>query len=216
MAYHPDLLRLLNPGSRYTEPDSGLQFVIERHRLSDVVLPTGQVTACDPLAAGSDAPPLPVEVPPGRYPLQAWVASHIDGDQEIDRRVAALQLVTRDVPIARWELAAEPEQIAELGDGSYLGFGVDAGCATLSDPVALQALDQWDYDRVEDTFIPLEFPERPVPGAIEAVTDPASGANVIVVSSGWGDGIYPTFVCYGASGEFCGYVIDFLVTPPEE
>ncbi|MEU8180700.1 DUF4241 domain-containing protein [Micromonospora sp. NPDC049044] len=43
--------------------------------------------------------------------------------------------------------------------------------------------------------------------------DLATGANVITVSSGWGDGIYPTFVGYAADGEVTSYVTDFLVIP---
>jgi hypothetical protein len=35
-----------------------------------------------------------------------------------------------------------------------------------------------------------------VPGALGAITEEQSGANVIVVTSGWGDDCYPTFIGY--------------------
>ncbi|GAA2357232.1 hypothetical protein Cme02nite_50810 [Catellatospora methionotrophica] len=36
---------------------------------------------------------------------------------------------------------------------------------------------------------------------------------MITVSSGWGDGIYPTFIGYAAEGKVTSYVTDFLVIP---
>jgi hypothetical protein len=63
-------------------------------------------------------------------------------------------------------------------------------------------------------YIPDELPEAPVPAAISAVTDEATGANVATVGSGWGDGRYPTFIGYNAGGEVTCFVTDFIVAPP--
>lgn len=38
---------------------------------------------------------------------------------------------------------------------------------------------------------------------------------MITVSSGWGDGIYPTFTEYAANGNVTSYVTDFLVIPDQ-
>jgi hypothetical protein len=52
------------------------------------------------------------------------------------------------------------------------------------------------------------------PGGLRtAVTDEPTGANVTVVSSGWGDGLYPTFIGYAASGAVASFVTDFMVVP---
>lgn len=213
MAYHPDLVSLLTVGRRHVDPGMGFPWVMERHELPPVVLSTGVVTACDPLVDGRP-PPLPVTVPPGRYPLIAWVAAFDDASQEVERRVAALQLLVRDVPIVGWELATGGEDINALEGSAYTGFSVDSGCAALADVAALDALDQWEHTKVEETFAPANFPLWPVPGALDAITDTPTGANIVVVSSGWGDGVYPTFICHGAGGEFSGYVVDFLISPP--
>jgi hypothetical protein len=86
--------------------------------------------------------------------------------------------------------------------------------ATLADQAALQALSTWDFDRVDDVYIPAQLPEAP--GAIGAVTDERTGANVVTVNSGWGDGVYPTFIGYTAHGEVASFVTDFMVVPPDE
>jgi hypothetical protein len=36
---------------------------------------------------------------------------------------------------------------------------------------------------------------------------------VVSVSSGWGDGVYPTYVGYSAGGAVTSFVTDFLVVP---
>jgi hypothetical protein len=180
-----------------------------------VHLPTGQVVGCDPLTGAYEAPPFTVAVPAGTYPLNAWVAVLRRDGVEQQRRVAALQLAVNDEAVARYEMALTAGQdAAELGEDEYFGFGVDAGTATLADLTAVRALAEWDYDRLDATYIPAQHPAAPVPGGIiSSVTDEPTGANVTVVSSGWGDGAYPTFIGYTASGAITSFVTDFMVIP---
>ncbi|MCG5462746.1 DUF4241 domain-containing protein [Micromonospora sp. MED01] len=211
MPYTPDLDRLLTPGARYTDQHGG--YLIEVHPAGDVVLPTGQVVGCDPLVC-PEGEPFTVTVPPGRYAARAWVAVVLRENAEVDRRVAAFQLVVSDEPTISWEPAVAGDQdVATLGADDYFGYGVDAGTGTLADPTALSVLEGWDYDRVEDVFIPDELPSSPVPGLITAVLDEASGANVVTVTTGWGDGCYGTWIGRTADGRITSFVTDFMVVP---
>jgi len=216
MAYTPDLDRLLTDGGVFR--DEHATFVIEPHLVGDVVLPTGQVVGCDPLVSADSQPPFTVTVAPGSYALRAWVAVLYQTERvEWQRRVAALELVIRPEAAARWELALiDGNDPDELTGDEFFGYGVDAGTGTLADLTAIRALADWDYDRIEDVYIPAVFPERPVPGAIGAVTHEQTGANVITASSGWGDGAYPTFIGYTAQGDVASFVTDFLVVPRGE
>ena len=215
--YLPDLNRLLTPGAAFPDasaPDEGAEYVMESRPAGDVVLPTGQVVGCDPLAF-PEPEAYTVAVPPGTYPLRVWVAVLQQAGAEWDRHVAALQLVVRDEPAVRWEPAlVNGQDVSELEGDAFFGYPVDAGTGTLADAVAITALGDWDYDRVEAAFIPAQVPDAPVPGGVfPAVTDEATGANVMVVTSGLGDGAYPTFIGYAESGEVTSFVTDFLVLP---
>ncbi len=211
MPYQPDLDRLLTPGARYHEDP--YEYVVEPQRLDDVVLPSGAVVACDPLVFASTEP-FAATVAPGRYRLVAWVAVLFKEGAEHQRRNAALQLVIRSEPVARWELALQPGQDpAELGDREFFGFAVDAGCGALADRAATAAIETWDEERVDEVFIPADYPRAPVPGLVPAVVDAATGANVVLVTSGWGDGVYPTFVGRTAGGAVASFVIDFRAVP---
>ncbi|MFG2047543.1 DUF4241 domain-containing protein [Micromonospora sp. NPDC048935] len=211
MPYTPDLDRLLTSGARFTDQHGA--YLIEAHPVGDVVLPTGQVVGCDPLVC-PEAEPFTVTVPPGRYAARAWVAVVLREDAEVDRRVAALELVVSAEPTTHWELAVAGDQdVATLGADDYFGYGVDAGAGTLADPTALAALEGWDEDRIEEVFNPVELPMSPVRGLITAVLDEASGANIVTVATGWGDGCYGTWIGRAADGRVTSFVTDFMVVP---
>ncbi|SCG38048.1 DUF4241 domain-containing protein [Micromonospora coxensis] len=210
MPYLPDLTTVLVDGARITQ--GGVEYVIKARGVGMVTLPSGQVVGCDPLIAPDTAAPFTVTVEPGRYRLDAWVAAVHQSGSEPQDRTAALQLVISDQPTMRWELAlTNGQDPTELGADGFFGYPVDAGVGTLADAVAVGALAHWEFDQVDEVFIPAQVP--PAPAAVDAITDEASGANVIIVSSGWGDGIYPTFIGYAADGEVTSYVTDFLVIP---
>jgi hypothetical protein len=100
-----------------------------------------------------------------------------------------------------------------LGDVAFPA-GQVVGC----DPLMTRSPSRFRWRRAPARCGPGSRPctgdgAEQVPGAAGAVTDEPSGANVILVSSGWGDGAYPTFVGYAAAGEVSSFVTDFMVVP---
>lgn len=210
MPYIPDLDSRLTPG-RSIEA-KGITYVVRPYDLGPVVLPSGRVVGCDPLV--SHTTPFTDTVTPGQYLLRAWIVVLYKDGAEWQRRVGALQLVILDEPATRWTMALLPDQdLASLDDDSYFGYGVDAGTGTLADRVAIEALNTWDYDRIDEVFIPARIPDDPVEAVMSAVVDEATGANVYVVGSGWGDGHYPTYVGWTTEGTITSFVTDFGVLP---
>jgi hypothetical protein len=182
-----------------------------------VTSPTGQIVGCDPIIVGPASlpflAPYTTTVPAGRYPLYAWVATIRRGEHEPQERVAALQLVVDDQPPARWELAL-PEGMdhAELDEDGLVGYTSEAGTGTLADVVAVRALCGWE-DGGTEVFIPAD--DVLTQTGIDVVTDEATGANVIAVQSGWGDGFNPTFIGFADDGAVTSFVTDFSVIPDE-
>ncbi|MFC4063448.1 DUF4241 domain-containing protein [Actinoplanes subglobosus] len=211
MPYSPDLTAILRAGARF-EAD-GIAYVIERLPVGTVVAPTGEITACDPLTGARGAEAFTVTIEAGAYPLTAWVAVVSREEREPQHRTAALELTVSDQPAVRWEMALNEGQdvgVLDEADG-YFGYPVDAGVGTLADLSAVTALAEWDYDQLEEVYIPAQIPPGPAP--IDGLIDETTGANVITVSTGWGDGVYPTFVGYAADGTISAFVTDFLVIP---
>jgi hypothetical protein len=212
MVYAPDLTTMLVDG--YRRSRLWTSFVIESRALAPAVLPTGRIVASDGFPS-RDGGAFAVTVPPGTYPMYAWVAVIKKRGKEVDRRNAALELRVGEAPTVSWEMALTGDaSLDDLKDeDDFIGFTVDSGCATLADADACEALRRWDFDRFESVYIPRPLPQKPVPGYVTAVVDPATGANLSVVGSGLGDGVYPTFIGRDAEGGITRFVIDFMLLP---
>ncbi|RUL95083.1 DUF4241 domain-containing protein [Verrucosispora sp. FIM060022] len=53
----------------------------------------------------------------------------------------------------------------------------------------------------------------PVVAQLAVVVEERTGANVYVVGSGWGDGVYATYIGRTAEGDMASFVTDFRVVP---
>lgn len=226
MPYLPDLERFFRPGvlHRTTRPSTTdgkppwvTETVVEPVHAGEVVLPSGRIVACDHLA-DPGREPFTVTVEPGTYPYVVWTTleSYTTGMRP-SRDVAALQVVVRDEPATRWEMAlVEGQDIAKIADDdrAFFGFPVDAGVGTLASPEALAALDTWDEGDIEEAFIDpgTELSERTgVRWLADVVADEATGANVLSTQSGYGDGYYASYVGRGADDAVVSFVVWFAL-----
>ncbi|CAM5510441.1 DUF4241 domain-containing protein [Streptomyces griseorubiginosus] len=213
-----DYTWLFTPGSTFAY-ESGLTGVIHVAGGGELDLPTGQVVASDPFVylGSGDIAPFTVSVPPGRYRVEAAVATLSRPDEPpADRphlRVAAARLVIRTEPTTTWELALRPDQDpAELGDDEFYGYGVDAGTGCFYDAAAEEAFPEVQEDEDEgplwDAFENSDWSPGP-----HLVTSPSTGHTLVAFTSGWGDGFYPTWIGRSASGEVTCFLTDFFVAP---
>ncbi|TCR18793.1 DUF4241 domain-containing protein [Streptomyces sp. BK205] len=213
-----DYTWLFTPGSTFAY-ESGITGVIHVAGGGELDLPTGQVVASDPFVylGSGDIAPFTVSVPPGRYRVEAAVATLSRPDEPpADRphlRVAAARLVIRTEPTTTWELALRPDQDpAELGDDEFYGYGVDAGTGCFYDAAAEEAFPEVQEDEDEgplwDAFENSDWSPGP-----HLVRSPSTGHTLVAFTSGWGDGFYPTWIGRSASGEVTCFLTDFFVAP---
>lgn len=209
-----DYTWLFTPGSTFTYEESGTVGVLQVVDGGELSLPTGRVVACDPFVylGSGDMEPFTVTVEPGRYRVEAAVATLTrPGEAPSDaphRRVAAARLVVRDEPAATWELALLPDQDpAELGDDEFYGYGVDAGTGCFYDAAADDAFPECEGDEgpLWDAFENSDWAGGP------HVVTSGTGHDLVAFTSGWGDGAYPTWIGRTATGEVACFVTDFFV-----
>lgn len=206
---HTDFALAFQDGATISDAQ-GIVATLHTYPLGELVAPTGQIIACDPLTA-LEPPAFAQRVAPGRHPVVASVASLANGDI----RVACLMLRLRETPVVRWEMARlEGQDEVELKEDEFFGYAVDAGVGCLMDARAAAALDaHYESDEGYDEALIDAMDASRADGWEHTVVtlDEASGANLVMVESGWGDGVYASYWGYDANGAAVCLVTDFSV-----
>lgn len=200
---------------------------VEHLPIGDLLLPTGRIVVCDPLAM-PDMPALTRTVAPGRYP----VTLHLARTSDFDTRVALAEVSFRLEHADRFELATRPgEDVAHLEeDGDFFGFPVDAGLGGFMDAEAAQhyahvrqafQADRPNGNLYTDLF-EAEFTKNAAPGRrdgdwINYRFPGRPDLNVVMFSSGYGDGVYPAYWGVSRNGGTVSLVADLhVLLLPEE
>ncbi|GAB3848809.1 DUF4241 domain-containing protein [Dactylosporangium cerinum] len=167
------------------------------HTAGPLHLTSGRLVAADPSSLDFDAVPFTVLVPPGSYPVSVSLATFVDDPRH--SRVCAVRLDVTHQPVIRWEMALrDGQEPLELGYGEFFGFGVDAGMACFVDADAA--------GRMQDVW-------RTLAGLVEPRYRTIDSGAMVAWSSGWGDGAYPTWIGYDATGSVACFVADMLLFP---
>lgn len=184
-------------------------------------VPTGELVVGDPYAGLLTASPYLRRTPIGRFPVR--IIRRWDGDFLRNR---FMRVDFSDLPITRWELAVTGDDLGELNtlaNDEFLGVSVDSGCVFVSDKQAHSLLAKFVAEEeaksrafalYDDVFLPMyvSTPED-THGTAEWLdySMEEAGCNFLVVASGDGDGLYPSYWGYSASGELVALVTDFDV-----
>jgi hypothetical protein len=206
---HTDFALAFQDGATFNDA-AGTLVTTHVRPLGELVAPLGQIVVCDPLAS-VEMTPLAQRIAPGRYPVLASVAAMANDD----RRIACAMLRLRDAPVIRWEMARmEGQDNIVLLEDEFFGYPVDAGVGCFMDAQAAAALEA-HYDS-DETYVEslIELLEANRAAGLDYATvtlDHASGANIIIFGSGFGDGIYASYWGYAADGALACLVTDFCI-----
>jgi hypothetical protein len=186
------------------DPDFAIPFQKEGRTCESpgsLQLTSGSVVAADPFI-NIEAPGTAVRFPPGRYPV---IFSVKDDDIEY-----ALLKITDERPV-RWEVALEAGE-PPLKPDEWSGYGVDTGTGCYLDVDAAFPLGVRSQALATPNLLDIAYAEGYEKGDwANLCVNPTTGTNLIVFKSGIGDGVYPVFVGYGATGAPIALVTDFRI-----
>ncbi|OAB45290.1 DUF4241 domain-containing protein [Paenibacillus glacialis] len=191
------------------KPESG---ILRPETLEQITIVSGKMVACDPLISHNH--PFERTIQSGKYPVVAWWHKE-------EERIAAAELKLSDTRPIRWEMAVRPGQnVNELKDGSIFGYPVDTGLGCFGDVEAIDKLDEMearlqrdlgdDFISLYDNLIEDVLSERDDNwGSVIVCED--TGLNVVMFSSGYGDGFYASYWGFDADDNVVCLVTDFNV-----
>lgn len=194
-------------GRKLIDPDSG-ELTLFQHPIGDLILPTGQLIACDPFVAPVSVP-FNMPVPTGTFPVILTIA-----DYGHDQRVAFATIRFQQVLPVQWKMMATgSNDPATLEPGHHFGYAVDSGTGCFMDHSAGQALfATMKADPEYYKFMIAEM-QKTYRDTWDWLDLTVGDANVIAFKSGLGDGIYATYAGLNADEQIAAVVTEFAVVP---
>ena len=193
--------------------------------MGTVNFPTGEIIVRDPLVyLTRDANPYFIKAPTGIFPLLCAVVEV----EENHYRYAAVKVSFNGNNKAAYyvEALVGNENLDELKDGEYFGFGVDAGLGTIVDVETKNAyynfIEKWEQEHpdkeIYDDFFAEEFKKSYEKNPQYQRKDgdwinfliPDTNLTIPMFQSGWGDGAYPMYFGYDKDNKVCEVVIQFI------
>jgi len=192
-------------------------------------LPTGRIIAADPFFI--DDRPFQEKVSPGTYPVKLLIYKV----EENHHRVAFAKIQFSESKATHWTLALTEgitdAQIKSLQPGEFFGYGVDAGLGCFTDvetsTIFMAAMDKFAQDNPDQDYytdlLAEEFNKSSGQHPLSREEGdwnnhfPEKGKknNVVMFASGWGDGSYPTYWGFDATGKIVELITDFNVVGGE-
>ena len=177
-------------------------------------VPSGRVEACDPFVCLGDG--LVFEVGPGDYPVRVTIADVSKDHDGSHERNAYLSLVLADGEPTAVEAAVPLRGPGHVGVDSGMVAFVDAQAAVAMADLA-DGANLYDDFEPEPWCVPVDSPEHYREGMANIVMPlEREGENIIMVSSGWGDGYYPVVLTRAADGAPLGLHIDLGVVGEDD
>lgn len=176
---------------------------IEKIDLGELVMSSGRLIVGDPLP-GLIGDPLARIVAPGAYPVTLF--RHGDWNAYAVVKFSESQ-------ISSWELATD-----ESGSSELVG-NVDSGFASFMDAETRQLIERRDQREQQfnpdysDYLFGALFMDLPSEAGGIHLPDPQDKRNVVVFSSGFGDGSYPVWWGLDSRGEVAAILCDLQVIP---
>lgn len=192
--------------------------------IGEVNLSSGKIIACDPLAYlyEEQVSSFIQTVEPNKYKVSLLIIK----DEE---RIAISKISFSNNEPKRYELAVTGEEdLSEVEEGEFFGYPVDAGMGCFCDYDAAKKYFEYekkledesdgDFDnRYDDLFADLlEDNAKKNPKYQSEYGDwlnwniPESDLNIVLFTSGYGDGYYPSYFAYDENDNICALYTIFI------
>lgn len=164
----------------------------------------GKIIACDPFLYNNDIP-FATTFPVGQFRVQLAIAKI-----NTDERVGFSRIKFSDENPMSWTIAiCDGQNIEDLADTEIFGYGVDAGTGAFIDSSGGKELMKFLMEKLDNYEIIIEEMQKTYKDTWSWLLWNKNNCNVAMFSSGWGDGLYATYIGYDVNNNICRLVTDF-------
>jgi len=205
MASKMDIAELYTAAFRQgrTLSDEGRTLTFSVVPIGLLSLPSGRIVASDPLTAGHPEPFVQTVIP-GRYLVELSLARDGKGAERV--AMARIKFTGRQPEV--WVMALNKGQSqSELPAGGFWGYRSDSGTGAFMDANAASRADFAYLDDIDSLLLELTANYKPYRYWLEVPLDRRH--NVVMFSSGEGEGSYPSYFGIDEAGDICALVTDF-------
>ena len=207
----PKFITSFHSNERLIEPLYGEVF-FSVFNVGKLIISSGKVSACDPLC-NPPAESFMVCISPGEYSVILSLC-HIPMINDCRTAYACLQL--KDCLPVKWEIATcNNKEILASKQGISYGYGVDSGIGCFMDEEVGKLIDNSIYENeFEDSLVAkisdeLDKHKEHSWMRVNYYLDASKKKNVIAFSTGWGDGIYSSYLGFDDENNLAVIVTDF-------
>jgi hypothetical protein len=196
---HSPFSAVFTPGTRFAREDGG-PLEISTRVVGELKVPTGWIVASDPLTTDFqlEGGAFSRQTPTGVFPVEVALAHFQPDSQEVV--CARVRFGPADARAVRWEVAFCP---GEPPGSGLPGYGVDTGTGCFFDEAACAVVDE------ATTEAWLAALRKNTRGGWTWHIAEVGKANVIMFTSGGGDGIYTSYWGLDAEDRIVELVTDF-------
>lgn len=202
-----DVLNITNGNTKMIDTEFG-RMQIEKIEAGKLRLTTGRIIATDPILMYDDES-YSEHVKPGTYPVYIYVGKT---ENRKNQTVAAELKLSNNEPV-KWEMALlKGESSKGFSHDEFMGYEVENGLGCFMDESVMECLDIMSEDEL-DTYVKSvrNSVSKNENSCADIIIDKKTEGNVIVFTSGWNEGTFPTYYGYDKDKNLARLVTDFMV-----
>ena len=191
--------------SGFSSTDSdGDKYVFAPTSIGNLKVIDGKIIACDPLCMYIEDP-FTADFPLGQFPVDLAIAT-INND---DQRTGFARIRFSDAKPVKWDYAlTEGQDPKDLSKDEFFGYGVDSGTGAFMDTSGFDEFEELYKDEELFSTIPDRL-EQSYQDTRSWLMWEGQNSNGALFSTGYGDGLYGSYIGYDAKGMICRLVTDF-------
>lgn len=202
-----DVLNITNGNTKMIDTEFG-RMQIEKLEAGKLKLSTGRIIATDPIFMYDDES-FSEHVKPGTYPVYIYVGK----TENRKKQTVVAELRVNDNEVVKWEMALlQGESSKGFGHDEFMGYEVENGLGCFMDESVMEHMDVLSEEKLDEYEKSVREAVRNNECSCADITiDAKNGRNIVIFSSGWNTGTFPSYYGLDKNNKLSRLVTDFMV-----